>query len=409
MTLKSFTNNNLFLFICANALYSASTGLINILSPILLKQATYEQFIYIFQNIIFLTTLFTAGFIPTLLRFYKYDKETYKFYYQFSTLIIYIVLFIFSFWQQNPILLLLKISTYSTQENLIIFSSIIASLLFIFNRGYATAENKYKPMILNITIIAIVRTFALILIYYYNISNIYLILIAVCILPFIGELFFFIKKLTLTHICSFANYKQFILFSLKISIAGIIYLITNRLFLIATKSINDTLAASVSFSIGLVGILHIFNTSFVSYFIGKLDAREPSLITQYLQKIKRATPFFITFLVTICTLTFLFVYIYYPNNTINTAIISTITIFQSAIITYIGLITLLTKTYNMLNVQICINFICLIIVFILTNYFINLFPNIISLYCTINIIIILGEYSLAKFVLKQHKKSYNNV
>ena len=86
MTLKSFTNNNLFLFICANALYSASTGLINILSPILLKQATYEQFIYIFQNIIFLTTLFTAGFIPTLLRFYKYDKETYKFYYQFSFL-----------------------------------------------------------------------------------------------------------------------------------------------------------------------------------------------------------------------------------------------------------------------------------------------------------------------------------
>lgn len=409
MTLKSFSNNNLFLFICANALYSASTGLINILSPILLEQDTYEQFIYIFQNIMFLTTLFTAGFIPTLLRFYKYDNETYTFYYHISVLVIYFFLLVLSFWQHNPILSLLKITTYNTLDNLVIFLSIIFSLLFIFNRGFATAQNRYKPMVINILIITIVRIVAFILIYIYNISNINIILISVCVIPFIGELFFFIKKLTHTHICSFANYKQFILFSLKISIAGIIYLITNRLFLIASKSINDTLAASVSFSIGLVGILHIFNTSFVSYFIGKLDAREPRYISTYLHKIKKTTPLFITFLITICVLTFLFVYLYYPTNTINTAIISTITIFQSAIITYIGLITLLTKTYNMLNVQICINFICLIIVFILTNYLINIFPNINSLYCTINIIIILGECSLAKFVLKQHKKSHDNV
>lgn len=409
MKLKKYTNNNLFLFVCANALYSASTGLINILSPILLEQATYEQFVYIFQNIMFLTTLFTAGFIPTLLRFYKYDNETYKSYYHISVLIIYLILLALSFWQHNPILSLLKISTYNTLDNLIIFSSIIFSLLFIFNRGFATAQNRYKSMVINILIITIVRTVAFILIYIYNISNVNVILISVCIIPFIGELFFYIKELVHLQICSFNKYKQFITFSLKISIAGIIYLITNRLFLIASKSIDDTLAASVSFSIGLVGILHILNTSFVSYFIGKLDAREPHYISTYLHKIKKTTPLFISFLITICTLTFLFVYIYYPNNTINTAIISTITIFQSAIITYIGLITLLTKTYNMLNVQICINFICLIIVFILTNYFINIFHNINSLYCTINIIIIVGECSLAKFVLKQHKKLQNNV
>lgn len=402
--IKKYSNNNLFLFVCANALYSVSTGIINILSPIILERNVYEQFIYIFQNIMFLTTLFTGGLIPTLLRFYKMDNAVYKFYYQFSVIIILTILFLLSFWLHNPILSLLKIETYSYQDNLVIFLSIILSLLFIFNRGLATAQNSFRSMILNILIISVARMLSLFLIYWYNIKTVNLILLLTCIIPFVGELLFFLRKLMQTSLCPFNKYRQFIFFSLKISIAGITYLITNRLFLIASKSIGDTLAASVSFSIGLVGIIHILNTSFISFFIGKLDAREPHRITEYLQKIKSSTFYFALFLVIICISTFSFVYLYYPSEKFNTAIISTITIFQSAVITYVGLVTLLSKTYNMLNIQICINVICLSVVYFLTNNLIDLFANAISLYCTINLVIITCECVLAKLVIKQHKK-----
>jgi len=406
-TLKQKLSNHLFLFICANALYSVSTGIINILSPMILETSTYEEFIYIFQNIMFLTSLSTAGFIPTLLRYYKYDKEVYKTYYLTSIIIIIFILLAFSFWINNPLLALLKIEVNSFAENIIIFLSIIFSLLFIFNRGLYTAQSKYIAMTVNISIITIIRIVALFLIYYLHITSLSIILTLLCIIPFLGEISIFTKNLISTKWTNFKNYSTFLSFSFKISIVGVIYLLTNRLFVISTKDINDSLAASVSFAIGLVGIIHIINTSFNSYFIGKLDIRNYQDINNYIQKVKKTAPLFIFLLLILCMSVYLFVSNYYPTHPQESALISTITIFQSALISYLGLITLLSKTFNKLNLQLLLNCLCFISVFIFTKFIAHKYINSIYSYCIINIILLTFECILAYTLLKYfHKKSH---
>ena len=74
-SLNRLKQSNLFKFLLANALYSLSTALISIISPILYTNTVYESYIYIYQMVLFITGVTTAGLVPALLRYYKIDKS----------------------------------------------------------------------------------------------------------------------------------------------------------------------------------------------------------------------------------------------------------------------------------------------------------------------------------------------
>lgn len=402
-----FSKKDISLFLYANALYSLSTGLISLLSPVILPVRAYEEFIYLFQIILFLTGVCTGGLVPALLRFHKLDTLKYKYYYTLITGLIYAVLIVLGFFPHNPISRLLNIEVESIGENLTIYGSIIFSLLYIFNRGVLTAESSFRKLTVNIAIILVFRLAALFVVYFLGITSIPSILFLICILPFSYEAVFFIKSsISLKTFRLSHGFYEFLFFTLKICAIGIIFLATSRLFVISAKGYDNSLAAALSFATGLTGIIHILNTTFNSYFIGKLDSRNPVSVRNYISRIIKKLPLFLIAAAVLSAGFYAFVMLIYPDNTQEAALISAITIAQSAIILYLGMITLLTKTFNLLNIQLALNVLAFILVFTVVNVFSKSIGSI-TTYVIINSIILLCELILAVIVICNIKDPAN--
>ena len=403
-TLSRYLSSGIAKFLFANALYSLTTAIISFLSPSLLENDVYVDFIYLFQMVLYLTGVFTVGLVPGLLRYYKLDNRKYEFYYYFTASLILIFLLILGLIPGNFISVALKIAPPSVHESLMIYLSVIFSLLFIFNRGAQTAKCNYEAILKDVVIIFIARIMMLICVKIFDISNPYVILSCFCVVPFIYELWVFVSSMIKINISKLDAYWDFVCFILKISITGIIFTSTNRLFIISSKSYNSSLAAALSFAAGMTGIITIFNTTFSSVFIGKLDHRNPEGVLHYIAKIKKYfIPFlFTTIILGICV--FFVVTLIYPDNTVQAAIISAITVVHCALIAYVGLITLMTKTYNMLNIQILLNASAFIIVFLFVR-FCSVVINKYVTYIAINAILLITEILLALIILKRVKKN----
>lgn len=405
-TLSRYLSSGIAKFLFANALYSLTTAIISFLSPSLLENDVYVDFIYLFQMVLYLTGVFTVGLVPGLLRYYKLDNRKYEFYYYFTASLILIFLLILGLIPGNFISVALKIAPPSVHESLMIYLSVIFSLLFIFNRGAQTAKCNYEAILKDVVIIFIARIMMLICVKIFDISNPYVILSCFCVVPFIYELWVFVSSMIKINISKLDAYWDFVCFILKISITGIIFTSTNRLFIISSKSYNSSLAAALSFAAGMTGIITIFNTTFSSVFIGKLDHRDGKGVLQYLGKVKR---FCLPFLLSTLLLgagVFFCVTLIYPDNTAQAAIISSITVVHCALMSYIGLVTLMTKTYNMLNVQILMNVCAFLIVFMFVK-FISVTLNEYISYIIINAILLVVELLLA-FIVLRHVKKYDS-
>lgn len=398
--IRKLATGNLSLFLFANALYSLSTGLINLLSPFILDAKVYEDFIYVFHNIMMLTTIFVLGLVPTMLRFYKYDKEKYSCYYLLTSTVVYAVLLLLGLFVDNPLSAVLKITRSSLSENFIIYLSVVFSILYVFNRGLLTARNKYKNITVGIVIIFVIRMFSLFIIARFGIKDFNVILLSVCILPFLYEAVIYLKSVLKISRCSFKDYGAFIIFSVKISIVGILFTSTNQIFLVHAKGVDGSMAAALSFAGGLVGIINILNTTMSSYFLGKLDARNEASIKSYLDKVGRFRVYYFLALFIVCSLIFAVILNIYPTNASQVAWLCVVTLLQTGIIFYIGLYSLMTKTFNLLNRQLLINLLCFGTVFVIVRIFPFSAEFVVLEYSVVSGVIILFELMVARMVLR---------
>ncbi len=395
--LKPIIEKDVVKFLYANVLYTLSTGLISLLSPFVMRQEAYEQFIYIFQNVMFLCGIFSLGLVPTLLRYYKFDHERYRTYFFLTCLCMVAIILSLGIFMNNPVSQALKIKPASPSESLIIYLSVASQLIFIFNRGMLAADEKYRKMTYEVSIIFILRIAAIVCVYLNPAMTLKNILLAICIVPMVGEwIHFAISVVRMKYELMDRKYFEFLGFSIKIFLTGVIYTTTHRLFVINIKGVDDSLAATVSFASGIIGLITIFNTTFCSYFIGKLDSRNGDGITAYLARIRRFSPIFLS-----CTVLFVLVlgfvvYIVYPYDALQTAIYCGLTFFFSAVVFWLGLRTLLCKTYNMLNIQLIMNIICCVTVYVILNLMIAI--NHYLIFCTVNALIIITEFVLARIV-----------
>lgn len=402
--IRKLATGNLSLFLFANALYSLSTGLINLLSPFILDAKVYEDFIYVFHNIMMLTTIFVLGLVPTMLRFYKYDKEKYSCYYLLTSTVVYAVLLLLGLFVDNPLSAVLKITRSSLSENFIIYLSVVFSILYVFNRGLLTARNKYKNITVGIVIIFVIRMFSLFIIARFGIKDFNVILLSVCILPFLYEAVIYLKSVLKISRCSFKDsfkdYGAFIIFSVKISIVGILFTSTNQIFLVHAKGVDGSMAAALSFAGGLVGIINILNSTMSSYFLGKLDARDEASIKSYLDKVGGFRFYYFLALLIVCSLIFAVIFNIYPTNASQVAWLCVVTLLQTGIIFYIGLYSLMTKTFNLLNRQLLINLLCFGTVFVIVRIFPFSAEFVVLEYSVVSGVIILFELMVARMVLR---------
>ena len=354
--------------------------------------------------VLFVSSICTAGLVPALLRYYKISKEVYKFYYLLSTFIILLALVIVGFFPSNPLNLMLNLRVKTISDSIIISMSVICSLIFIFNRGLQTAKESFGRIVISVLVILILRIVALAVSAIFKIENINVILLLICVIPFIYDIYLYLKELVLIKKYDLSQYFEFILYCFKISLAGVIFILTSRLYLISSKSYDSSLAASLSFAASFTGVISILNTTFTSYFIGKLDHRNYIGIAVYLKKIKDKALLFILLSVVVSVLVSLFVKIIYPENSIQAAVICLITVFQSAVVSYIGMVTLLAKTFNLVHLQILLNLLCYILVFMFVNLFAAHMSEYVA-YMIVNFIMLMNEALLAMWVIKRIKSS----
>lgn len=403
---NKMTSSGVPRFFVANMLYSLSTALITFLAPSLLQSSVFEDFIYLFQMVLFLTGIFTLGLIPGLLRYYKFDNHKYEFYYYITALVIIFFVLVLGFVPNNFISKALKIVPGSVAESLVIYSSVIFSLLFVFNRGNQTVKSDYNAILKDVVAIVLIRVAMLVLVHFLHLSNLYVILLLLCVAPFLHELLVFVISIFKIQVTRLDKYWEFLVFIFKISIAGVIFTATSRLFIISSKSYDVSLAAALSFAAGMTGIITIFNTTFSSIFIGRLDHRNAEGIGVYLNKIKKYLLPFLLLTLLLGLGVFLFVTLIYPDNTIQAAIISSLTVVHCALMSYLGLITLMTKTYNLLNVQILLNGLGFLIILLFVKYLSVCLNEYVS-YIIINTILLMMETVLAFLVLR-HIRKFNS-
>ena len=402
--LKSVWDSNLFKFLVANALYSLSTALISIMSPLLYDYSVYESYIYIFQMVLFITSISTAGLVPALLRYHKINNVKYVHYYILTSLVLFGVIFIVGLFPNNFLFKLLNLRTVDVLESLVISMSVICSLIFIFNRGLQTARESYSSIFNSVMLIFVLRILCVVLTSVLQVKSVFIILVLTCILPFLYEVFVYVKEVFRLNKCDYDEFYDFLSFIFKISTAGVIFLLTSRLFVISSKGYDDSLAASLSFATSFTGIISILNTTFTSYFIGKLDHRDINSIDNYLNRLKKYSLLFIIVSILLSSLVAFFVSAIYPENAIITAYITFITIFQSALITYIGMVTLLAKTFNLVHLQILMNVFCYILVFIYILFIDKYSVSECVSYTIVNSIIVLVELLLAFWILNRIKQ-----
>lgn len=402
--IKELGGKDISQFLYANVLYSISTGLISLLSPfVLAEEDVYENFIYIFQSILYLTSISTAGFAVALLRYYKYDSEKYSYYYKVAVSLIYILLIVLGLYHNNPLTGALHLQCDSYVDHFLIYISVAVSLMFVFNRAILTAKEEYKTITKDAVVISLLRIVMLGVVAAAKITDITLILFLVCILPMLQEVWVYAVKIVKEKRTDMGEFPSFIVFAIKVSLVGIIFMTSTRLMMITTKSYSDSLAASLSFASGFIGIINILNTTLSTFYIGKLDARNLEAIGGYLSKVKKFFPLFSGVTIVASVAVYLFIWSTYPTNAVVTAWIGALTIVQSGLLFPLGLITLLAKTYNILNWQLAVNLtVCGLVYLAVTA--LNQKADIVVEYLAVNAIIILGEAVLALKVLNLVRK-----
>lgn len=345
-------------------MFSLSTFIINASLPKILEINTFNDFVYLFQMILFLTTICQFGIVISL---YKYIAEC-----KDSALNAFYVIisFINSFLiglgliNNNFISELLKLGPLSLSEHFIFYLSVVVSSIFLYNKGKNIAEHSYKYMLKISLSVFVLRIFSLMIISTFKINRLELLMLLLFVFPFIFDIVDYVKKS-----CRFWNLisvnipliKRFLIYSFKVWVISTLFLVTDRIFLIATKNVDPIFTTAIAFSSGFVGIIALFNTSLNNYFLSSFTTEKISEIKMYVKKLKRYFICYFPILLLICFSFALFFHVFYPTLGKNAVYVLFITLFRSGLLSYLGMFALLTKPLNLINIEIALNILRLIV------------------------------------------------
>jgi hypothetical protein len=392
----------------ANIVFSLSSFLVNAFLPIILTPNTYTQFVYIFQMVLFATNTMQIGFTMALYYFAKNaSKESYNIYYTLITLLN-IGILVACLLPQSFVFGLLKLTDLSFPERLCFALAVIVSSIFLYNKGANIQQKQYKYM-LGVSISAFVfRMAALIYILAMHPENITTLLLLIFVFPFIVD----IKDYTLRVIRNVRPWeistnalREFVVYSLKVWLTAVLFLISNKLFLISTKDQDEGFTASLAFASGFIGIIYIFKSTFYNFYLAKFSRDNLQEIKNYVQKLlKYALPYFVlVLLITLCACTL--VRFFFDELEESTWKVLFILLMQTGIICYLGMITLLTKTLNYLNLEIALNIFRILLVWAICNLWKT--DNMLTWYGVTVFALMIPEITISIFILNRlaHKQA----
>lgn len=407
--INSLVNNKGVKFFVANALFSASSFAFLFILPYTLKQEQYASTIFSIQIIYLLTMFFEMGLSISFLRNSAYDYQKSNIHsIAIETIIIVLILFL-GLWTNNPINYIVSLHSENLRENIFVYFSIAANIIWIFNKNHNIVEQNFLSLLKRSSVIFIGRII-LISVLFFDKKEIFhpqLVLTFFFIIPFTLELILFIKRLfhyfynKLWSKILRKDLFSFIIFSIQNYVAGILFNYTSRIYLLEANHFGmSAFIADAGYAMSFIGIINLLNNTLRTYFIGKPDMSSKEAILLHYNKVSRFGKFFIfSAAITSLLISIVIFYIKPSSLTTNAPIYTFLLIFTNSIVMYLGMFTLLSKTLNLLNFEIKINIIRLTLIFTLTYYLLENHP----LYTIIfgQLILIVTEIVMKKYI--QHK------
>ena len=368
--IKSITKKGGFHYLLANIIYSASTFGVNLALPKILPFQLYTQCAYVIQILFLLIGIFQFGVVISLYYYIKKQRNILNIFYSL-TLIIIGILILLSFFSNNPINIITKNQGLTFTENLIFYTAIIFNIIYVFNKGKNVADKDYLYMFKLSSVVIGTRLIGAILLYIINITSLSIILLILFIIPFLKDFIDYInnaREYIRPKKWNKDIWKKFTYYSLRVWIIGSIYIISQQIFLIATKGISSELTAAVAFSNGIVGIINLFNSMFSNFFISSLSSDKNDQLNKYISTLKKIGPIYLLLLLLLSSgISFSVKYIY-PDLGNFLPIITFICLLKVGIISYLGMYSLVSKVINLLNIEIFLGIARIIIIYILCTY-----------------------------------------
>jgi len=354
----------------ANIVFSLSSFLVNIFLPIILSANTYTQFVYIFQMVLFSTNTMQLGFVLALYYFAKQNsKESFNIYYTLVSLLN-IGILICCMLPHSFVFGLLKLQDLSYAERLGFALSVIVSSIFLYNKGANIQQKEYRYMLWVSLSAFLLRIAALIYIALTHTEGNTMLLLLIFVCPFVVD----IKDYMLRVIRNVRPRQikkpmlsDFTTYSVKAWLTGVLFIISEKMFLISTKDMDEVFTASLAFASGFIGIIYIFKATFYNFYLAKFSRDNIQEIKEYVQKLLRyALPYFIFLLFIVACSCICVKYIFGELGESAWKILF-VMLMQTGIICYLGMITLLTKTLNYLNLEIILNIFRVLLVWAICN------------------------------------------
>lgn len=367
-TIKKLLTSNISQYLIANVIFSLSSFAVNLCLPFLLPTQLFNHFIYVFQMVIFMTSTLQIGIVIGLYKFHEINKEASLSIYYVTTLLLFAFYFLFSLFHNNILITSLKLDSLSYLEQITFALAVIVSNIFLYNKGVNIKEKVYPYMLRISTTIFLIRIGILSLLTFVEINSTSLLLFLFFILPFIQDI-----RDYFIHLCKHIKYStisssfthSFLLYSFKVWCTGILFIISERIFLISIKNIDAKFTASIAFATGFVGIISLFTSTFTNYFLSTLSTNRIEEIKTYTTQLKKL---FFPLMAVLITISFITAYVckqIYPQLETNTPIVLFIVLLKTGIITYLGMYSLLSKTFNLLNLEIALNILRIITIYLL--------------------------------------------
>ena len=367
-TVKKLLTSDISQYLIANAIFSLSSFAVNLCLPFLLDPELFNGFIYVFQMVIFMTSALQIGIIIGLYKFHETNAAASLSIYYIVTLLLFSIYFLFSLFNKNPLIIALKLDLLNYSEQIFFALSVIVSNIFLYNKGVNVKEKNYSYMLRIAVTAFIIRLCFLLLLNFIEIKSICLLLSFFFILPFVQDIRDYLIHLyrhVRFNILSGAFVRLFLLYSFKVWCIGILFIISERIFLISIKNINESFTASIAFATGFIGIISLFISTFTNYFLSTLSTNRIEEIKTYTKQLKKLFVAFFVVLIAICFIASYICKQVYPQLDPNTPTILFIVLFKTGVITYLGMYSLLSKTFNLLNLEITLNILRIIIIYLL--------------------------------------------
>lgn len=402
-------------FLLANIIFSASTYVVGFLIPYILDTNYMAFFSSGNQILVVLSMVFEFGISLSFLRFYQLEKSS-KYIFSILQLCLLAFLIVIALFFSKYVNQLFNIDDLPVNEKLF-YLIIIGQYGWGYIKTWLLATNEIKKMTVHAIIIFVLRVVFLVHLYLIREFSVTQMLLETLLYPFIPSLLHqsyltgkalleslvLIKKKEFMTVKEFFNkVYDFLQFSILTYLANFFFLYTGRYLMIYLTGKDNVALADIGYSMTYIGIILVFYSTIRNYLVARLSKNKSDFIQSYITNLKSLFKYaFAFFLVLSFGLSSLVALLKPHYLTFNTVIFSFIFFMATFINAYIGLFTVLSKTYDFNKMELSLNIMRFILIVAITNFIVS--RNILLGVILINIVMILIEYLFAAIILKRIK------